>query len=556
MLSFVIIIPIYNHKDTIEATVSQLIPYQLPIIIVDDGSDKKTKTILHTIAQQYSFVHLYTLPVNQGKGAAVMHGLSQADKLNFTHAIQIDADGQHNIKDVPQFIEQSTQHPEAVICAQPLYDASIPVGRKYGRKITHFFVAIETLTTHPLDTMCGFRCYPIKTTLTIIDAHPPGKRMNFDIEILVKMCWANIPAIRIPSKVIYPENGLSNFHYIKDNFSLIIMHSKLLLGMLIRLPQRRKKKVSHWSEIKEKGNVSLIQLLLWIYQFFGKNIFNLLLMPVMLYYYLSSHLARNSSKAYLQKIYQYGCTHPDFSKPPGWLHSYKHFLHFGFAISDKISAWLGDLQHSDIIFEKSEELLHLQRQGKGALILSAHLGNIEMARAIADKYIKMNALVFTKNAMKFNKVFQRVSPKVSQHLLHVDNIGLDTAVILKEKVDRGEFVIILADRTPISSPDRVNTCHFLGYPASFGQGAFILGNLLNCPVYTMFVLKEQKTYRIYLDLFTKRITLPRKQRQQALQKYIEKYAQQLEKYCLKAPYQWFNFFDFWQQKTETAKNKK
>ncbi|WP_258808266.1 glycosyltransferase family 2 protein [Pseudidiomarina sp. CB1] len=231
------IIPIYNHHETIAATVAALSPFQLPIFIVDDGSDAATKQELSKLVERTPLLHLHTLPQNSGKGAAVMAGFEQAYAAGMTHGLQIDADGQHDTGDIPEFWRQAEQHPETLISGAPQYDASIPTARKFGRKITHFWVHIETLSLQVKDTMCGFRVYPLAATLEAIAEHRPGNRMDFDIEIMVRMYWRGVPVRFIPTQVIYPEGGRSHFQGFADNWLISKMHTRLFFGMLLRAPR-------------------------------------------------------------------------------------------------------------------------------------------------------------------------------------------------------------------------------------------------------------------------------------------------------------------------------
>ncbi|MGC2038879.1 glycosyltransferase family 2 protein, partial [Paraburkholderia caledonica] len=156
-----IVIPIYNHKDAIGATVAHLAVHGLPIFVVDDGSDEATQQVLAELASEYAAqLTLLRLPVNGGKGAAVMAGLRAARDTHYTHALQIDADGQHDATDVPRFIEAARAEPGAVILGRPVYDESVPKARLYGRYLTHVWVWIETLSLTIRDSMCGFRLYP------------------------------------------------------------------------------------------------------------------------------------------------------------------------------------------------------------------------------------------------------------------------------------------------------------------------------------------------------------------------------------------------------------
>lgn len=231
-----LLIPIYNHKDSIVGTVERLRAHDLPIIIVDDGSDAATQDVLSSTIEQYPDIRLFRLPQNGGKGAAVMHGMREAKALGYTHVLQIDADGQHDTADVPKFIAAGAKHPEAVVCGKPVYDDSVPKGRLYGRYITHFWVWVETLSFDIGDSMCGFRLYPLAATCTLIDSVAIPTRMDFDIAIVVRLAWRGLRFINIPTRVVYPEDGVSHFDMLRDNLRITRMHTGLFFCMLPRLP--------------------------------------------------------------------------------------------------------------------------------------------------------------------------------------------------------------------------------------------------------------------------------------------------------------------------------
>ena len=249
LLSYGFIIPNYNHHLVINDTVSALQHFNLPIILVDDGSNNETAKVLVCVAEKYKLVTLLRRDKNGGKGAAVQTGLTEALKKGWTHALQVDADGQHDLNDVERMLNQSKSQPNALISGQPCYDETISKGRYYGRFITHFWVYIETLSTDIKDSMCGFRVYPLKAYQNIMFDElgikaKLGNKMDFDIEIMVKMHWQQVPVIFVPTKVHYPENGLSHFHVFDDNVLISLMHTRLFFGMLWRLPALLTRKLS------------------------------------------------------------------------------------------------------------------------------------------------------------------------------------------------------------------------------------------------------------------------------------------------------------------------
>ena len=230
-----VVVPVYNHGTPLRGTVERLATFALPIIVVDDGSDESTKRAIAALAERYA-VTVVTLPSNGGKGAAVMAGLRTAAARGYTHALQVDADGQHDLDDVPKLLAAARADPSALICGAPQFDASVPASRLYGRRLTSFWVAIETLSLAMPDTMCGFRVYPLAACCALLDSVRLGKRMDFDIEVAVRLYWRKIRLVPIPTRVIYPEGGTSNFRLLGDNWLISMAHCKLFFGMLLRLP--------------------------------------------------------------------------------------------------------------------------------------------------------------------------------------------------------------------------------------------------------------------------------------------------------------------------------
>ncbi|MFC6051414.1 glycosyl transferase [Acinetobacter sp. Ac_877] len=231
------VIPVYNHPNYLEALVQYLNEFQLPIIMVNDGSDIECTTLLRDISGKNPWVELVEHEVNQGKGQAVITGLLKAKELGYSHALQLDSDGQHAWKDISKFLDASKNNPSAMIIGKPVFDASVPKKRLYGRYATHIWVWINSLSFEIKDSMCGFRIYPLDSTVAVLNKAKFQPRMGFDTEILVRLKWENVPFINVPTHVIYPEDGISHFNALRDNIGLTKAHSRLFAGMLIRLPK-------------------------------------------------------------------------------------------------------------------------------------------------------------------------------------------------------------------------------------------------------------------------------------------------------------------------------
>jgi glycosyltransferase involved in cell wall biosynthesis len=244
MPDVVAVIPVYNHPKTIGAMVGAVLSNGLKCIVVNDGSDEHCTNVLRCIRDEQSEqVTLVELSVNQGKGGAMQAGLTEALKQGFSHALQIDADGQHNTEDIPKFLEACIQYPDCVISGCPQFDDSVPRGRFYARYLTHVLVWINTLSLDIRDSMCGFRVYPLRPVVGLIQSSRIGRRMDFDVEILVRLHWKGLKVRSIPTRVRYPEDGVSHFKMWTDNALLTRMHIGLLVGMLFRSPLLLMRKV-------------------------------------------------------------------------------------------------------------------------------------------------------------------------------------------------------------------------------------------------------------------------------------------------------------------------
>jgi hypothetical protein len=156
--------------------------------------------------------------------------------MGYTHALQVDADGQHALDDIPAFVQASQAHPQALVGGAPAYGDDAPRSRIYGRWLTRIWVWINTLSTAIPDAMCGFRIYPLAATVALLQRRNPGHRMDFDIAVLVLLYWRGVPMVWRPTRVIYPVGGISHFQGLRDNARISAMHARLFAGMLLRFP--------------------------------------------------------------------------------------------------------------------------------------------------------------------------------------------------------------------------------------------------------------------------------------------------------------------------------
>lgn len=525
------VVPCYNHGAAVGGVVARLQALGLPVVIVDDGSDAGTARVLDSLAG----VHLFRLATNSGKGAAVARALREAQRLGFTHALQVDADGQHDLDDVPRFLERGRAAPGALICGEPVYDESAPKARLYGRLITRFWVWVETRGRARGDAMCGFRLYPLAPTVALLERMRLASRMSFDIEILVRLAWEGLPVEGLRTRVVYPEGGVSHFRMLRDNAGISATHTRLFFGSFFS--HRR----THWSRIAERGSLWGMRFVAATARLLGRQAARIALLPAVAWFFLTGREARRASRTYLSRL---GAQ----SAPPTTWNVWRHMVTFADASLDKFDAWRGEVTAA-VEFKGIEEFSRLAREKRGALFIGSHLGNLEMIRALAatKQLAKVTAVVYTDHARRFAATLAGANARFADNLFEVRDFGPQTAILLRERVERGEILVIVGDRTPAADNGRRAHAPFLGHDAPFPQGPVVLGYLLGCPVYLFFCLKQGEGYRIHLEPFAEKILLPQRDRKAAIDAYVAQYARRLEWYCREAPLQWFNFFDFWHE---------
>jgi glycosyltransferase involved in cell wall biosynthesis len=231
-----VLVPIYDHGATVGGVLRALAPLGVPCLVVDDGSGRATQDVLAGLARELPGVSLERLPDNRGRGAALRHGYRVARARGFTHAVQLDADGQHDPADVPRFLAAARRRPEALVIGVPIFDETAPRSRLYGRRLSVFWVHLETLSRAIPDPLCGFRGLPLAPVVDLLARTPLGDRMEFDVEVVVRLCWRGLPVVTVPTRVRYFREGVSHFRPWRDNVLISRAHARLCAGMLRRLP--------------------------------------------------------------------------------------------------------------------------------------------------------------------------------------------------------------------------------------------------------------------------------------------------------------------------------
>jgi predicted LPLAT superfamily acyltransferase len=546
------IMPSYNHCQVAGKIVAALRAVGLPVYVVDDGSDEPARSILAALDDRANQIAVHRLEPNRGKGGAVSHGLRLAMADGFTHALQVDADGQHDLASLLDLIRLARRHPSAVVTGVPIYDKSVPLGRAIGRYITHFWVCVETLSLQLSDTMCGFRIYPLAATSPLLETGTIGQRMDFDIEIMVRLFWRGVPVIELPVKVSYPAGNSSNFRLWHDNVRISWMHTRLFFAMLWHLPtilrHRPPRLVAnrHWAGLAERGARWGLDLWALAYRVFGRRGCLLVMAPVILYFYLTGSEQRRASRDFLTRVWAANGR----PRKPGPIDGLRHFMSFAGKAIDTFAGWIGGMPTETVAAAEIEDLRQAERDPRGALFIVSHLGNVDLARALLDEETRgrLLVLVHTKHAENFNRMLREVRPEAAINTWQVTELGPEAAVGLKERIEQGMWVVIAGDRVPIGSRGRVARIPFLGAEAAFSHGPYILASLLECPVYTLFCLRDGKRYLLHAKKLADRVQLPRQNRDEALAHYATIFAERLASFARLYPLQWYNFFDFWNQR--------
>ncbi|MDQ3038156.1 MAG: glycosyltransferase family 2 protein [Myxococcota bacterium] len=224
-----ILIPTYDNPRTVRDVVLRVREHLSDVVVVDDGSGPEARAVIEGIGRD-GLAQVHHREANGGKGAAVKSGFAFAHSLGFTHALQVDADGQHALEDIPDLLALARATPDALILGQPEFDGSAPLGRKIGRQITIFWTNLEAGRHVIRDPMCGFRVYPLEAAVRA--SSPCGDRMDFDPEVAVRIAWTGAPVLNVPTRVHYvsrAEGGVSHFKLFLDNWLIARMHTRLML---------------------------------------------------------------------------------------------------------------------------------------------------------------------------------------------------------------------------------------------------------------------------------------------------------------------------------------
>ena len=293
----------------------------------------------------------------------------------------------------------------------------------------------------------------------------------------------------------------------------------------------------HWAAINEASFVAGMRLLFWVCRVFGRWPFRVLLYPVLLWYVATQARARRVSRDYLRRVGQ----------PAGLFGVLRHFASFAESILDKMLLWGGVFDTSRVRVSGDEPLLQRIREGKGAMLMCAHLGNLDLCRALSLRTpgLRITVLVHTRHAQAFNAMLGKLDPRSQLNLMQVTEMTPAMAMQLSERIEQGEFIVIAGDRVPVSNNPRVALAPFLGQTAAFPVGPYVMASVLGCPLYTLFATRQEGGYELHFECLRESVGLPRRGREQALAELAADYARRLGHHARRAPLEWFNFYDFW-----------
>lgn len=564
MNKFAFLVPFYNHPQNIKALVAALKTYELPVIVVDDGSDEESKQILAELERTEGIL-LLTRAQNGGKGIAMKDGFKFALNRGFSHVLQIDADFQHDAALIGEFLRQSKAHPQSIVCANPIYGEDAPKSRVYGRKITNFWVAINTLSLGVKDAMCGFRVYPLEQ-LKKVAAKSKTNRMEFDIEILVNAVRQGINVCWIDTYVRYEKGGVSHFKMLRDNALISLMHAKCFFSLpkfalskiwracgvnsseknaanaQISVEPQENAEQNLWWKKQERGGVFFLRLSLFLSQILPEFVLKLIVKIVVWFYYIFSKNERENIAEFRRNLSEFAG-----ARTLKKTSVFSHFEAFGGAICDKFRVWKGKIKDDEL------EIIDLERikseligAQKGQILLTAHLGNVEICKALAArvKGFRMVILTYDENSRKFNEVLREISKNDgSVRMMAVNKLDVAAMLELKNIVESGEHIGIMGDRTPLGG-DKAARVKFLGKEAGFNYGPYLIAGILGVKISSLWCQKIDGKFRIELVPLASAVKLGR-DKAASTREYLQIYVRELENRCKQTPTQWFNFFDFW-----------
>jgi predicted LPLAT superfamily acyltransferase len=302
-----------------------------------------------------------------------------------------------------------------------------------------------------------------------------------------------------------------------------------------------------WAAVGERGTLAGMRLTVWVYRLLGRRFAAVFILPIVTYFFLTDRRGRRASRRYLMRVHATPRGRVAVPHPPGLRAVFRHYREFALTTLDRVGFWSGRADEFEIAFHGREHFAALLEEQRGAVLLGAHLGSFDALRALADRWmITVNILMSTRHAPRINRVLRELSPQTTARVIEVDPTSSRSVFEIQACLERGEFVALLGDRVGGGAHARTIEVDFLGSTAAFPAGPFLLARGLQCPVLLMIGLRVRPgAYDVFAEPLADRVRGPRAGRAAALRDIAQAYAHRLEAYCLASPYQWFNFFDFW-----------
>ena len=536
------VIPSYNHWQAMPAIVERLRTLGLAVFVIDDGSAAPAQAALAALNAPQGGVQVRRLEVNRGKGGAVLEGFALARAAGYSHCVQVDADGQHDMAAVTDMLALARQHPDAIIVGQAAYDDSAPLGRVAGRWITHVCVWIETLSFDVHDSMCGLRVYPVAAIAALLDRGGRiGQGMDFDIEILVRLHRAGTPVVNHPVSVTYPPGNLSNFRMWRDNWHITKMHTRLIAGKLVSLPvllwrrSRRAGTATHWAGLGERGMYWGLQGSAWAYRLLGRRGCMAMLAPVVLYFYLTAGERRRASLDFLRRAFAASGR----ARPPGWWDGYRHFLSFARRALDSFVAWMGRMPAEAVRPMEVAALEEAKAQPRGAIFIVSHHGNVEVSRALLDPGTcqRVVVLTHTRHAENYNRILREFNPQAAVTCCRSPRWGR-TRITLQQRSTAATGCPLPAIARRSAEAGGPASRRFSARTPNSPRGRI---SWPRCSIVRSIssAAPRRRSRELRVERLAERAVLPRGQRAQALTRYAAAYACRLEKQVLEDPFQWY-----------------
>jgi predicted LPLAT superfamily acyltransferase len=299
----------------------------------------------------------------------------------------------------------------------------------------------------------------------------------------------------------------------------------------------------HWAKMQEAGSLAGIRFMLFVYRACGRWPFRFFLFFVLLWFYARRRAAREASRDYLHRLHDFSGS---VTPTPTQQNVFRHFLAYSEILLDKLLSAASFDPALPFRVDGTEHVHSLLEQKRGAVFVTAHFGNIEHCRKLSERYtgMRLAVLAHSENTARFNRLLKELDPNFDIDLIQVTDIGIDTAFVLAQRVAAGNFIVITGDRVPMEGSATVRV-PFLGREASFPISPYILAAMLQCPLIAVFGARHRDGFVVTLRLLAESIALPRRTRETAAAPYAAAFARLLEAECVKAPFQWSNFYPFW-----------